>query len=108
MKQKMYPFSTQKHAHDIEFYRNRIKNVLYDMESGEIPMDKKRYDRLEAMLSGPLEDLWNAIYFNTTDGRISFLTGPQIALAKQIVLWAENARAEACIEAGRADLLQYC
>lgn len=36
------------------------------------------------------------------------LTGKQIALAKQIVMWASETRASTCIEAGRYDLLQYC
>lgn len=105
---KMYPFSTAKHAHDIEFYRNRIKNIMYDMESGEIPMDKARYDKLYDMYYGPLEELYDAVCYNTRDGRISYLTGPQIGLAKRIVLWASETRAQTCIENGRYDLLQYC
>ena len=105
---KLYPFSTQKHAHDIELYRNRLYNTMAAMESGEIPMDEKRYDRIEAMYYGELEDLYNAVCFSSRDGRISYLTGPQIALAKKIVLWASETRAHSCIERGRLDLLKYC
>ena len=105
---KTYPFSTQKHAHDIEFYRNRLFNTMHDMESGEIPMDAKRYDRIYEMYNGELEELYNAVCYNTRDGRISYLTGPQIALAKKIVTWASETRANSCIERGRLDLLQYC
>ena len=36
---KLYPFSVQKHAHDIEFRKNRVWNTLRDMESGEVPWD---------------------------------------------------------------------
>ena len=103
---KTYPFSLNKHAHDIELYANRIKNTMYSMESGEIPMDAKRYDRLEAMYYGPLMDLRDAINGSYTP--VAQLTGPQIGLAKKIVFWARETRAQSCIERGRTDLLQYC
>lgn len=105
---KTYYFSVRKHAHDIELYRNRLFNTMKGMESGEIPMDAKRYDRIYEMYYGPLEDLSNAVFFNTRDGITAQLTGPQIALAKKIVIWASETRAQSCIEAGRLDLLQYC
>ena len=105
---KTYPFSTQKHAHDIEFYRNRLFNTMADMESGEIPMDTKRYDRIYEMYYGELEELYDAVCYNTRDGRISYLTGPQIALANKIVAWDHETRANSCIERGRLDLLKYC
>lgn len=105
---KTYFFSVRKHAHDIEFYRNRLFNIMHDMESGEIQMDKERYDRIYDMYYGPLEDLHNAVCFNTRDGVTAQLTGKQIALAKRIVNWAHEQRAAACIERGRLDLLQYC
>ena len=105
---KLYPFSRRNHAHDIEFYRNRIKNVLYAMDSGDIPYDARRYNRLETMLNGPLEDLYNAMYFNSSDGIVCYLTGSQIALAKRIIVWAHEQRAAACVEAGRLDLVKYC
>lgn len=54
---KTYYFSVRKHAHDIEFYRNRLFNTMKDMESGEIPMDKKRYDRIYAMYNALQRDL---------------------------------------------------
>lgn len=108
MMAKTYYFSVRKHAHDIEFYRNRLFNTMKGMENGEIPMDAKRYDRIYDMYNGPLEALYNAICFNTRDGITAQLTGPQIALAKKIILWASETRAQSCIEAGRLDLLQYC
>ena len=104
--EKTYPFSLPKHAHDIEFYRNRLSCIMYDMESGEIPMDKARYDRIYDMYYGPLEDLMNAIYGSRSP--IAQLTGPQIGLAKEIVAWASETRAASCIKRGRFDLLKYC
>lgn len=103
---KTYPFSLTKHAHDIELYANRIKNTMYSMESGEIPMDGKRYDKLEAMYYGPLMDLRDAIYGSRSP--IAQLTGPQIGLAKRIVFWASETRAESLIKAGKTQYLQYC
>lgn len=108
MATKTYPFSVQKHAHDIEFYANRLFNTMRGMESGEIPMDSKRYDRICDMYDGPLMELRDAVRFNTRDGIVAYLTGPQIALAKKIVIWASETRAQSCIEAGRYDLIQYC
>ena len=104
---KTYYFSVRKHAHDIEFYRNRLWNTMHDMESGEIPMDAKRYDRIYNMYYGPLMEL-SDMMLSTRDGITVQLTGPQIALAKKIVLWSSEERANACIRAGRYDLIQYC
>lgn len=103
---KRYPFSTAKHAHDIEFYYNRISNVMSDMESGEIPYEKERYNKLHDMKYGPLQDLMNNMY--GACGRVIYLTGEQIGLAKKIVAWASNTRAETCIQNGRYDLIKYC
>ena len=102
---KTYYFSNTKHAHDIEFYANRLKNTMYSMESGEIPMDEKRYDRIHDMYYGPLMELRDILFGS---GPIAQLTGPQIGLAREIVDWARETRAQSCIDAGRLDLLQYC
>jgi len=104
---KTYFFSVRKHAHDIELYRNRVYNTMADMESGEIPMDGEKFDRLYEFYHGPLEELYEKM-FDSRDGVTVQLTGKQIALAKQIVLWASETRAASCISRGRYDLLQYC
>ena len=104
--EKRYPFSTAKHAHDIEFYANRISNIMCDMESGEIPFDKDRYNKLYDMKYGPLQELRDQMC--GACGRVIYLTGKQIALAKKIVIWASNTRAESCIANGRSDLVKYC
>jgi len=89
---KLYPFSAQKHAHDIEFMRNRTRNIMSDMESGEITMDGAKYDYLETRFDA-LTDLLEAIIGTCRDGRIAYLTGKQIGLAKEAVVWATEQRA---------------
>ena len=88
---KKYPFSVQKHAHDIEFRKNRIWCELHDMEMGETPWDEEVYDKGTELLEA-LRDLLLAI-LDSRDGRICYLTGPQIGLAKETVLWAAETRA---------------
>ena len=104
---KTYPFSLQKHAHSIEFYYNHVKNTLADMESGEIPMDAARYNRLVGFLDSELRPLYTAM-FDSRDGRVVYLTGAQIGLAKKIVAWASERRAASLISAGKIEYLEYC
>ena len=88
---KTYPFSTQKHAHDIEFRKNRVFCEMHDMEVGTTKMDWELYNKLYE-LKDKLDDLLEAVC-NSRDGRICYLTGPQIGLAKETVLWASETRA---------------
>ena len=104
MATKLYPFSLQKHGHDIEFYHNRLFNTKCAMESGEIPMDAKRYDAIVDMLDGDLRELREEGLYNSRDGRICWLTGKQLNLAKRITFWASEERASHCKPAYR----QYC
>ena len=104
---KLYPFSVQKHAHSIEFYYIHVKNTLYDMESGETAMDIPRYDRLSDFLEEELTPLYNAM-FDSRDGRVVYLTGRQIGLAREIVSWASERRAGSLVHAGKTEYLQYC
>lgn len=104
---KRYPFSVSKHAHDIEYYRNHLFCTMKDMESGEIPMDSKRYDRIEEMYDGKLQELYDTVVFGG-NGRVAYLTGEQIGLAKKIILWASEQRASHLIESGKTEYLHYC
>lgn len=104
---KTYPFSMSKHAHDIEYYHNHLFNIMKGMESGEIPMDAARYDKIYDMYYGQLADLMNAIY-SCCNPYVVQLTGPQIGLAKKIVFWASESRARHVIESGKLHNLQYC
>lgn len=106
-KEKRYPFSAAKHAHDIEFYHNRLWLTAREMECGEIPMDKARYERITKMLDGDLRELQNAMS-GACCCPVIYLTGKQIGLAKKIVAWASETRAQTCIKNGRYDLVKYC
>lgn len=105
MAAKLYPFSVQKHAHDIEFARNRTRNLMSEIELEERKATSEEYnaicDRYEALTSLLLAVLDNR------DGRTAYLTGPQIALAKECILWASNTRAERLIAADKIGYLQY-
>ena len=104
---KRYPFSIQKHAHSIEFYYNHVKSTLHDMESGTIPMDTERYNRLSNFFSDELLPLYQTM-FDSRDGRLVYLTGHQIGLAKKIVMWASERRADSLIRAKKVEYLEYC
>ena len=106
MAEKKYPFSVQKHAHDIEFRKNRVWCYLREMETGDAPFDKKMYDGLQAHLEDLVELLDVVMYGG--DGRVVYLTGKQIGLAKDCVAWASGVRANALIENSKTEYLKYC
>lgn len=103
---KLYPFSVQKHAHDIEFRRNRVFCQIHDEQCGETEMSEWDYQQL-INLHDRLTDLLNAVLYNSRDGKVAYLTGPQIALAKETVAWASNTRANSLIKAGKTQYLKY-
>lgn len=104
--QKLYPFSVQKHAHDIEYRKNRLFCEMRDIEMGEIEADTATYNRICDQYEAVTE-LLEAV-MNSRDGRVAYLTGAQIGLAKQCVAWASNRRADSLIKAGKYQYLQYC
>ena len=87
---KRYPFNAEKHAHDIELACNRTYNLMYD---AQMKGDCDAAEELEAR-HDKLNDLLHAVLGTMDSRRISWLTGSEIALAKQTVAWAENDRAE--------------
>lgn len=87
---KLYPFSTAKHAHDIEYRRNRVKNELCDYFEGELKLSNKEFNKL-CDLAEALNDLLRAV-LNSADGKVCYLTGKQIGLAKECVAWASMRR----------------
>ncbi len=95
---KLYPFSTAKHAHDIEYRRNRVKNELCDYFGGELKMNDEEFNKL-CELEKALTELLQAV-LNSRDGRVCYLTGKQIGLAKECVMWAQNRRASSLIARG--------
>ena len=84
---KRYPFNMFKHAHDLEFRRNRAKNELYTKQvSGALKAgEEEKYEKL-------IEDLGKiTLYFPDSKG-IIWLTGKEYGLAKESVCWAESMR----------------
>ena len=103
---KRYPFSVRKHAHDIQLFRNWAYNTMYDMRDGEIPWDNNFADWYESNYDGKLSDLYE-LMFSSGDGNIVYLTGEQIGLAKEIVAWAYNKRADSLVKSGKTRYLCY-
>lgn len=102
---KLYPFSVQKHAHDIEFRRNRVFIEMREIEDGERKLPLEEIERME-LLYDDLTELLEAV-MDSRDGRIAYLTGKQIGLAKECVAWARERRASSLIAAGKTDYLRY-
>lgn len=101
---KTYPFSVKKHAHSIELYYTHFKNELYDIENST---DTDKFNLMYDFMERELLPLYMKM-FDSTDGSVVYLTGSQISLAKKIVVWASERRAEALISAGKFDFLEYC
>lgn len=88
---KRYPFNAQKHAHDIEYRRDAVFCQYHDLET-DLTADDKVVCAL-ARLYSDLTNLLLAIKGNADGRGIVFLTGAQIGLAKDTILWAGGRRA---------------
>lgn len=83
-KQKLYPFSAEKHAHDVDFRRMRCKNELYELGMDENhPYSVEREKALE-YLAEQLDELMCYLTF----GGIVWLSGRLYGLAQESVAWA--------------------
>lgn len=98
---KLYPFSTNKNQHNFMLVQNRCNNIMYEMDMGSIPYNKKEYYRLYD-LSKKAERLF------CLELPIAWLDGKTYREAKRISQMAINWRIDTCIERGRYDLIQYC
>ena len=78
MKQKLYPFSAKKHAHDIEL----IANIQFGGES-EVDIDRTALNELRLAL----------VDSRTGHNSPAWLTGKQIQLAKECIMLADEYRA---------------
>lgn len=107
IKMKKYPFSVAKNAHSVEYYYNHVRNIMYDVESGDVHMESAEYNKLYDFFNDELLPLYEEM-FNSRDGRVVYLTGKQLGLAKMIVAWASEQRASSLIKAGKFEYLQYC
>lgn len=88
---KMYPFSKSANAHDIEFRRNYVKNLIHDYESGETDLTVKEYQELINLEQSLTEIV--LIMCESGASNICFLTGAQYGLAQETIGWAANERA---------------
>ena len=83
---KKYPFNARKYAHDIEYRRDAVFCQLHDVEN-DLSADDKLVCQL-ARLYGDLTDILLDIKGGMDARGIVFLTGAQIGLAKETILWA--------------------
>ena len=74
MAEKTYFFSAKKNAHSIEYCRNCLKNNNKENTS--------EYEILSNIL------------IKCAGCKVTNLTGKEIGVAKEAIMWAENARAE--------------
>lgn len=89
MNEKKYPFNGHKNAHNIEFRIVRLQNEVDELQMAkqvDICMIEKKEHLIEL-----LEDVLQAALCYNSQG-IAYLTGKQVRLAKESVVWAENIR----------------
>lgn len=98
---KLYPFSTEKNQHNFMLISNICSNRINDMWLGELPYDEAEIERLEA-LKEKADEFWELPL------PVAWITWDKWEEAKQLATMAIEHRANACIESGRADLVQYC
>ncbi len=86
-KEKLYPFSGTKHAHDIDFRRARCKNELYEMG-----MDKQHpYSAKKEAELLKLEEQLDELIGYMHEG-VVWLPGRLYSLAQESVAWAAMQR----------------
>lgn len=98
---KLYPFSSEKNQHNFELIRNVCMNRIYDMDSGDIPYDGEELERLY-QIKEKADKYW------CLPLPVAWLPWEEYQEAKELCAGAVEHRANACIEAGRPDLVQYC
>ena len=84
---KKYPFSLNRHAHDLEFRRNRAMNELYDKQMNNTLKDgeEERFQKL-------IDDLAEILLTFPDGNNVVWITGKQYGLARESVAWAEAMR----------------
>lgn len=98
---KLYPFSMEKNQHNFELIRNICFCAMHDMDSGE-----KRYDAAEYARLAELAE--KAERFFCLPLPIAWIPWETYREAKELAQMAILHRQNACIEAGRPDLVTYC
>lgn len=85
MKEKRYPFSMNKHAHDIELARNVQWLKCRDMEDGTIPWDDEAFEWLDRL------DEVRSRYW---ESGVVWVTGKDYGVLREASNWAQIHRAE--------------
>lgn len=98
---KLYPFSTNKNQHNFMLVINRCNNIMYDMDMGYIPYNKREYDRLYELVE-KAEKLF------CLELPVAWVDGKTYREAKTISQTAIEYRVNTCIERNRYDLIKYC
>ena len=88
---KKYPFSLVKHAHDIEYRYNRLKNIECDYFDGGIQLTEDEYNRLQEELE-LVTKAYHTILTTHSDGKIVWVDGETYGILKKCVMWATEER----------------
>lgn len=98
---KLYPFSSEKNQHNFELIRNVCMNRIYDIDAGEPMTDEHELERLYD-IKEKADKYWRL------ELPVAWLPWEEIQEARELCAGAIEHRANACIEAGRPDLVKYC
>lgn len=98
---KLYPFSTEKNQHNFQLINDICFNAMYDMNGGAVEWNGAEYDRLEALKE-------KAERFFCLPLPVAWLPWEDWKEAKELSEMAILHRQNACIAAGRPDLVTYC
>ena len=99
--QKLYCFNTNKNQHNFELIHNIAMIELYEIWDGEKQATDEEIERLEHLRD-------RTEYFFCQPLPMAWLTWDEWKEANEIAQNAIVHRQNACIEAGRYDLIQYC
>ena len=83
--EKLYFFSMKKNGHSIEYRRNYLKNTVGLGCLISSDSDSRKAHELQVLSGILMKNQYNGIVK---------LNGMEIAVAKEVVLWADNARHE--------------
>ena len=98
---KLYPFSVEKNQHNIELVHMVCCNTISDMYHGDLPYDEAEIKRLEALDE-------KAEKYRGLSLPVAWLPWEELEEVRELCFLAREHRANACIEAGRPDLVKYC
>ena len=88
MAKKLYPFSADKHAHDIEFVANRTFNLAQDALSDKRDEDYDRYIELH----NTADEVSLAVQSGMINYKVAMLDGKTWAKANELVATAQAIR----------------